>query len=199
MKGRCRIGAAPFSYAAHDVTGNSITGNRDEGLILKNRNGFRVLAAKTDASAYQTLLRLQWEDKHKTRDQTWKVFFSSGTALAAAFSAQIIERPLEAFLASCLASLLASVGLVIAWHHRRVEQEKMLYIRETESRLGLASVFSVARRKDSLAERRLSKNSLADVTTWLAGFQAVILLGAVAFAFVSGHQFALGFVPEFRY
>lgn len=89
-----------------------------------------------------------WRDHHHARDQTWRALQMEAVLGAGLVTvdAQFQSRAATAFAGALVAAAGIS-GLLISWHHRRLERRKFVHITNCEEWLGL--------HRDDLIPKRL--------------------------------------------
>jgi hypothetical protein len=116
-----------------------------------------------------TDLQLQWTDHFHMRDQTWKTLNNAALLFVGVVGLEIYSgTPHIVMVAAYSALVLVSVlGLLVAWHHRHIQQKiKFPIIVRYEVLLGLTPVFD-----DILQEQ--GKKGLS-TSTFIVGCHAAL-------------------------
>jgi hypothetical protein len=94
--------------------------------------------ASPTPEAVRAAMDLAWRDHHHARDQTWKALQIEAVLGAGLVSVDAqYDRPLATLGAAILVILAAIFGLLISWHHRKLERRKIIHIFNCEEYLGL--------------------------------------------------------------
>jgi hypothetical protein len=79
-----------------------------------------------------------WRDHHHARDQTWKALQMEAVLGAGLVTVDARYASLWPTLGTALLVILtAAFGLMISWHHRKLERRKILHVYRCEEWLGL--------------------------------------------------------------
>ena len=122
-------------------------------------------------------LELQWNDHLHMRDQTWKTLNNSALIFVGVVGLEIYRgTPSIVMIAAYSALILVStLGLLVALHHRRIQQKvKFPIIVRYEIILGLTSVFEDILDKHS--NRGLSTSTFIIISHAVLGSISALLL-----------------------
>jgi len=122
-------------------------------------------------------LELQWTDHFHMRDQTWKTLNNAALLFVGVVGLEIYRgTPHIVMVAAYSALVLVSVlGLLVAWHHRHIQQKiKFPIIVRYEVLLGLAPLFEDILHKEGT--KGLSTSTFIVACHGALGFISVLLL-----------------------
>lgn len=79
-----------------------------------------------------------WRDHHHARDQTWKALQMEAVLGAGLITVDArYGSPWATLGTAALVILTAAFGLMISWHHRKLERRKIIHVYNCERHLGL--------------------------------------------------------------
>lgn len=94
--------------------------------------------ASPSPEAVRAAMDLAWRDHHHARDQTWKALQMEAVLGAGLITVDAQHRQLTATLGLAVLVILAAMfGLLISWHHRKLERRKLIHVFNCEEYLGL--------------------------------------------------------------
>jgi len=109
--------------------------------VLRTNGDFYMTkdsTASPSPEAVRAAMDLAWRDHHHARDQTWKALQIEAVLGAGLVSIDAqYDRPSATLGAAILVILAAMFGLLISWHHRKLERRKIIHIYNCEEYLGL--------------------------------------------------------------
>jgi len=124
--------------------------------LISKRRLFGIMAMGKDNMASPENIRAAmedaWRDHHHARDQTWRVL-----QIEAALGAGLVTVDAQfhsiwaTVFAGILVILAALSGMLISWHHRKLERRKFIHIINCEDQLGLHK-WNLVPLKDRLQE-----------------------------------------------
>lgn len=84
------------------------------------------------------VMELAWKDHHHARNQTWKTVQMVAILGAGLISVDFQYKNIWATLSAAILVINAAVfGILITWHHRKLEIRKFIHIMNCEQYLGL--------------------------------------------------------------
>lgn len=98
---------------------------------------------------------LAWRDHHHARDQTWKALQIEAVLGAGLVTVDAQHKDLNTTLAAAALVIVAALfGVLISWHHRKLERRKIIHVYNCEEFLGL--------HRDDLLPKKQEGERLAD-------------------------------------
>ncbi len=93
---------------------------------------------KPNSESVKAAMDMAWRDHHHARDQTWRVLQIEAILGAGLVTVDAQFQSLWATMsAGVLVILAAFSGMLISWHHRKLERRKFIHIMNCEEWLGL--------------------------------------------------------------
>lgn len=108
-------------------------------------------------------MELAWKDHHHARDQTWKTIQMVFFLCAGLLTVDIKYDNVTATVFIGILVLIASTsGILITWHHRKLEKRKFIHIMNCEEKLGLHSDDLLPLHKDQILVATMDKEKIQE-------------------------------------